>query len=65
MMKDDIDHRLMLTEVEKGKHVYFDWRTKLHYYMKKQYLLTDRCDLALGMHFHNCTNVVHFRSSRA
>lgn len=48
MMKNDIDHQLMLTLVEKGKHVYFDWKTNLHFYMKRQFLTTDRCDLALG-----------------
>ncbi|KAK5650424.1 hypothetical protein RI129_001453 [Pyrocoelia pectoralis] len=48
MMKGNIDFDQMLYEVEQGKHVYFDWKTKLVYFMKKQYLVTDRCDLTLG-----------------
>ncbi|KAK4883102.1 hypothetical protein RN001_006421 [Aquatica leii] len=48
MIKNQMNHNDMLYEVEQGKHVYFDWKTKLHYYMKKQFLITDRCDLALG-----------------
>ncbi|KAB0802205.1 hypothetical protein PPYR_04391 [Photinus pyralis] len=48
MMKDQIDYDKMFYEVEQGRHVYFDWKTKLIYFMKKQYLVTDRCDLTLG-----------------
>ncbi|KAF5301510.1 hypothetical protein FQR65_LT08813 [Abscondita terminalis] len=48
MIKNPINRYDMLIEVEKGKHVYFDWKTKLYYYMKSQFLITDKCDLALA-----------------
>lgn len=48
MVKKNIPHEQMIREVEGGKHIYFDWKTKLQYYMKKQFLETERCNLALG-----------------
>ncbi|KAJ8979692.1 hypothetical protein NQ317_000976 [Molorchus minor] len=39
----------MIKQVVDGKHVYIDWKIRLQYLMKKQYLQTYRCDLALGL----------------
>lgn len=48
MIKRNIPHEKMIRGVENGKHIYFDWKTKLQFYMKKQFLETERCNLALG-----------------
>ncbi|XP_015840718.1 ionotropic receptor 93a isoform X1 [Tribolium castaneum] len=39
----------MIEDIENGKHVHIDWKIKLQYIMKQQYLDSDRCDLALGL----------------
>lgn len=39
----------MLEQIEQGKHIYFDWKIKLLFTMRRHFLATDRCDLALGM----------------
>lgn len=38
----------LIKQVENGKHVFIDWKMRLQYIMKRQYLETDRCNLALG-----------------
>lgn len=38
----------MLEKIENGLHVFIDWKLRLQYIMKNQYLESDRCDLALG-----------------
>lgn len=38
----------MINQIEKGKHVFIDWKMRLQYIMKKRYMLTDRCDFAIG-----------------
>ncbi|KAJ8961600.1 hypothetical protein NQ314_005917, partial [Rhamnusium bicolor] len=45
----DVDIKDMILQVQNGKHVFIDWKIRLQYMMKKQYLQTDRCDLALGL----------------
>lgn len=44
----DIQNNNMLPLIEEGKHVFIDWKIRLQYVMRKQFLVTDRCDLALG-----------------
>ncbi|XP_018576793.1 ionotropic receptor 93a isoform X2 [Anoplophora glabripennis] len=39
----------LIKQIENGKHVFIDWKMRLQYIMKKQYLETDRCNLALGL----------------
>lgn len=39
----------LIRNIESGKHVFIDWKIRLQYIMKKQYLETERCDLALGL----------------
>lgn len=43
------DHKTMLKKIESGRHVFIDWKLRLQYIMKNQYLESDRCDLALGL----------------
>jgi hypothetical protein len=38
----------MIRDIENGKHVFIEWKIKLQFIMKNQYLESDRCDLALG-----------------
>lgn len=38
----------MIDQIEKGKHVFIDWKIRLQYIMKKRYMVTDRCDFAIG-----------------
>ncbi|RZC40297.1 glutamate receptor ionotropic, delta-2, partial [Asbolus verrucosus] len=46
---DTTNYKNMIDDIETGKHVFIDWKIKLQYIMKKQYIETDRCDLALGL----------------
>lgn len=39
----------MIRDIEKGKHVFIDWKIRLQYIMKKRYMVTDRCDFAIGL----------------
>lgn len=48
MIPDDQDRDRMLFRIENGKHVFIDWKIKLQYLMKRQFVLNSRCDLALG-----------------
>lgn len=48
MIPDTQDRTEMLTKVENGKHIHIDWKIKLQVLMKKQFVDTNRCDLALG-----------------
>ncbi|XP_025829003.1 ionotropic receptor 93a isoform X2 [Agrilus planipennis] len=41
------DHN-MVVDVAKGKHVHFDWQTRLHFHMQNYFEITGRCDLTLG-----------------
>lgn len=50
----------MIVDIENGKHVHIDWKIKLQYIMKKQYLDSDRCDLALGFDYFFFIFVKHF-----
>lgn len=34
-------------KVRYGKHIHIDWKTNLHYIMKREFLLNDRCDFVL------------------
>lgn len=46
-----VDHEQteeMINKIEKGKHVFIDWKMRLQYIMKNRYMMTDRCDFALG-----------------
>lgn len=38
-----------IENVRQGKHVYIDWKSNLQYIMKKEFLVNDRCDFALGV----------------
>lgn len=38
----------IIQQVRRGKHVYIDWKSNLQYIMKREFLLTDRCDFGLG-----------------
>ncbi|XP_017778842.1 PREDICTED: glutamate receptor ionotropic, delta-2 [Nicrophorus vespilloides] len=38
----------MLPLIQEGKHIFIDWKIRLQYIMRKQYLLTGKCNLALG-----------------
>ncbi|XP_063930697.1 ionotropic receptor 93a [Zophobas morio] len=42
-------YKWMIKNIVDGKHVHIDWKMTLQYIMKKQYLESDRCDLALGL----------------
>lgn len=39
----------MIQRIVDGKHVLIDWKITLQFIMKKHYLESDRCDLALGL----------------
>uniref|UniRef100_A0A1B0CLF6 Putative glutamate-gated kainate-type ion channel receptor subunit glur5 n=1 Tax=Lutzomyia longipalpis TaxID=7200 RepID=A0A1B0CLF6_LUTLO len=38
-----------IESVRRGRHVYIDWKSNLQYIMKKEFLINDRCDFALGI----------------
>nr|CAH7714859.1 unnamed protein product [Callosobruchus chinensis] len=38
-----------IKDIEEGKHVYLDWKMRLQYIMKEQFLQKGRCDFALGL----------------
>ncbi|XP_060523883.1 ionotropic receptor 93a isoform X1 [Cylas formicarius] len=42
------DQKLLLDKIKSGKHVYIDWKIKLQYYMKQEFLISDTCLLTLG-----------------
>lgn len=48
MITDKQDLQEMLSRIEQGKHVHIDWKMKLQYMMKKQFVATERCELSLG-----------------
>lgn len=37
-----------IKRVQNGKHVIIDWQTNLVHVMRREYLLTDRCDFAMS-----------------
>ncbi|XP_059609151.1 ionotropic receptor 93a [Phlebotomus argentipes] len=39
----------IIESVRQGKHVYIDWKSNLQYIMKREFLVNDRCDFALGV----------------
>lgn len=38
----------MIGNIEMGRHVHIDWKLRLQYMIKKQFLDKATCDLALG-----------------
>lgn len=44
----DLHSATMLPLIQEGRHVYIDWKLRLMYVMRRNYLVTDKCDLALG-----------------
>lgn len=44
----DLHSSTMLPLIQEGRHVYIDWKLRLMYVMRRNYLVTDKCDLALG-----------------
>lgn len=40
----------MIEEIKAGKHVYIDWKIKLQYMIKQQYLENDACSFSLGIY---------------
>ncbi|XP_022920713.2 ionotropic receptor 93a isoform X1 [Onthophagus taurus] len=47
-IKASINKQNMVQNIENGHHVYIDWKMRLQYMMKKQFLLKNTCGLALG-----------------
>ncbi|CAG9765217.1 unnamed protein product [Ceutorhynchus assimilis] len=47
--KDIRNRRELIAEIKKGKHVYIDWKIKLQYLIKQQFLENEACSFALGM----------------
>ncbi|CAG9864021.1 unnamed protein product [Phyllotreta striolata] len=43
------DNEGLIRSMVEGKHVYIDWKQKLTFIMKRQFLKTDRCDFVLGL----------------
>uniref|UniRef100_A0A6P7FIH8 Ionotropic receptor 93a isoform X2 n=1 Tax=Diabrotica virgifera virgifera TaxID=50390 RepID=A0A6P7FIH8_DIAVI len=43
------DDDAIIQNIEDGKHVYIDWKMKLQFIMKKQFMKTGRCDFVLGL----------------
>lgn len=39
----------MIKNIELGQHVHIDWKLRLQYMIKKEFLLKDSCSLALGL----------------
>ncbi|XP_050293416.1 ionotropic receptor 93a [Anthonomus grandis grandis] len=46
--KEKPNKRNMIAEIKAGRHVYIDWKIKLQYMIKQQFLESDTCDFALG-----------------
>ncbi|CAH1987367.1 unnamed protein product [Acanthoscelides obtectus] len=48
-VKKSTNYTKFIKEIEEGKHVYLDWKMRLQYIMKEQFLEKGRCDFALGI----------------
>ncbi|KAL1505744.1 hypothetical protein ABEB36_005237 [Hypothenemus hampei] len=47
--RDISNKRIMIESIKAGKHVYIDWKIKLQYLMKQQFVESDVCNFALGI----------------
>nr|AVH87303.1 ionotropic receptor 15 [Holotrichia parallela] len=47
-MKDIKNLEEMIRNIELGKHVHIDWKIRLQYMMKEQFLSKSTCDLSMG-----------------
>ncbi|XP_057661062.1 ionotropic receptor 93a [Diorhabda carinulata] len=43
------DFKVVINSIREGKHAYIDWKIKLQFIMKEQFLKTSRCDFVLGL----------------